>query len=101
MRYAVITDNGWDMFLSISSSLEDANRDAEREWDYLTAREQKQTHIYVGAIPENSVYVDPSGDDESISTLEGGFDSDVWYAVVRDEDDDDWGTGSRYMGKAR
>jgi hypothetical protein len=86
--------------MEVFDTLEEANREAEMLWEHLTDREQKFTHVYVLDVKKSDL--EDEGDWESFTSggyCEGRFDSEYWYAVMRDYDDD-WGTGSYYLDTA-
>lgn len=100
MKYIVFEGNGFDLTTSIHSTLAEANSAAENSWNHLTAAEQKEQHIYVAGVDESSMWIDHESDDDCVYSIDDAFDSQVWYAVMRDNEDDDWGTGSYYRSAA-
>ncbi len=86
-KYLVVDEpkNGGDIYTTVCDTLEDANKEAEYQWDHLTCTEKKDRHIYVGHVEDNEKYLNDWAfdDDEvdyeayhSLGVEQGYFDSD-------------------------
>lgn len=85
-KYLVIDQKKYgDEYIEVHDTLEDANTDAEYQWDHLTRNEKKEHHIFVAHVEDSDNYLNDWAfeDDEvdwtayhSLDTEEGYFDSD-------------------------
>lgn len=85
-KYLVIDENKYgDTFSEVYDTLEEANEEAEYQWDHLTRREQKDRHIFVGHVEDTKEYLDDWAFEEdevdyncyhSVDTDEGYFNSE-------------------------
>lgn len=77
-----------DVFQNIFDTLEEANAEAEYQWDHLTRTEKKDHHIFVGHVEDNEKYLCKYAIDEETGEVDwaayhslGGednyFDSDM------------------------
>ena len=84
-KFLVIDQNKYgDEYIEAFDTLEEANEEAECQWDHLTRREQKDRYIFVGHVEDTEEYLNDWAfeDDEvdwtayhSVDTDEGYFDS--------------------------
>ena len=93
-KYLVIDEriNGdGDQFVKVFNAPELAEVEAERQWNYLTAREQKTRHIYTAVVTESDLAFwavdDETGEIDwtafdSCDTYEGAFDSAAAKEVI-------------------
>ena len=98
MKYVVVDDRTKfgkaDIFVDEFESQEEAISWAEEMWNHKTTEEMDKCEYYV--------LESANPNEES----EDHFDGDIvwmptWYAVLMDEEDNDWGTGSHDKGTAR
>ena len=87
----------WDTFHGAYASYEEADTAACMYWDHLTYREQRDRTVEViHADVEDDVAIEDAYD---IACVDGwytdkAYKAGLWYAVMRDIVDDDWGYGS-------
>lgn len=69
VKYLVVDEKkaeSFDVFTEVFDNLEDANKDAESQWDMLTAREKKQRHIFVLDVKRRDLEEDAVDDEGNI-----------------------------------
>lgn len=85
-KYLVIDENKHgDTFSEVFDTMEEANEEAECQWDHLTRREQKDRHIFVGHVEDKEEYLNDWAFEDgevdwtayhSVDTGEGYFNSE-------------------------
>ena len=103
---AVSGDPVWDTFCGAFATLAEAEAAASSEWNHLTAREQQQRVVSIN-------HVEVEDDVDLTEAFEvacdgGGWyvdfeyatETKLWYAMMMDLEDTDWGTGSYNLNEA-
>lgn len=89
MKYVIVDQTKHDMFIEEFETREEAIKAATKEWNHMSAFDQKHREAYYVLESHNP-------DEEAEDHFDGDiiWDGFIWYAVLKDSDDDDWGTGS-------
>ncbi len=77
-RYLLIDDkrSGDSFVLGVYDTLEEANKEAVKEWDRMTRHDRDRSHVYVLDVKPEDCEEDEDGNVEWESWLEGGYDED-------------------------
>jgi len=92
VRYLVIDERKYEQFVKVYDNLDDANKEAENQWDALTSAEKNKSHIYVLDVMGSDL--DDPEDWESYNSggyCDGRYDSKNAYHVS-------FGTGAGDFG---
>ena len=85
MRKFIVIDEpktGGDIFTEICETLEEANEEAEYQWEHLTRTEKIDRHIYVGHIENNEKYLNKWAFDEET----GEVDYMAYHSIGMEDD---------------
>lgn len=70
-KYLVVDERKYgDVFQDVFDTLEEANAEAEYQWDHLTRIEKKDRHIFVGHVEDNENYLCKYAIDEETGELD-------------------------------
>lgn len=77
-KYLLIDDkrSGDSFVLGVYDTLEEANKEAVKEWDRMTRHDRDRSHVYVLDVKPEDCEEDEDGNVEWESWLEGGYDED-------------------------
>jgi hypothetical protein len=109
---AIKGDPTWDTFIGAYKTFDAAKAAADNDWYHATDFEKKNRTTYVASadVPDDIALDDAydfnceSGEGYSIEyTAEDSEEPEtvIWYAVVTDNEDNDYGTGSFILSKAK
>lgn len=89
MKFVIVDQTATDMFNEEFETREEAINAATKEWNHMSAHDQKLREAYYVLESQNP---DEDAEDHFDGDIIWG--ASIWYAVLKDEQDDDWGTGS-------
>ncbi|MFR5739568.1 MAG: hypothetical protein ACLUEC_10350 [Coprococcus sp.] len=70
-KYLVVDERKCgDVFQDVFDTLEEANAEAEYQWDHLTRTEQKERRVFVGHVEDNEKYLNDWAFDEDTGEVD-------------------------------